>query len=211
MGCIVLTIMIAGERFIAHAIERREDWLMQERIKEVAARIKELRGILEIGTDEMANDLNVSKGQYERYEDGKEDIPASELYEISKKLGVEMSILLTGEAPRMHYFTVTRKGQGVSVERRKEYKYQSLASNFINKRAEPFIVTVEPKPENAVVHTNSHPGQELNYVLEGSLRFIIREQDFVLNEGDSVYFDSSCEHAMVALNNKIARFLAIIM
>jgi quercetin dioxygenase-like cupin family protein len=202
---------MAGEHFIAHGIELREDWLMQERIKEVAARIKELRGILEIGTDEMANDLNVSKGQYERYEDGKEDIPASELYEISKKLGVEMSILLTGEAPRMHYFTVTRKGQGVSVERRKEYKYQSLASNFINKRAEPFIVTVEPKPENAVVHTNSHPGQELNYVLEGSLRFIIREQDFVLNEGDSVYFDSSCEHAMVALNNKIARFLAIIM
>ena len=203
--------MMAGERFIAHGIEIREDWLMQERIKEVAARIKELRGILEIGTDEMANGLNVSKGQYERYEDGKEDIPASELYEISKKLGIEMSILLTGEAPRMHYFTVTRKGQGVSVERRKEYKYQSLASNFINKRAEPFIVTVEPKPENAGVHTNSHPGQEFNYVLEGSLRFIIREQDFILNEGDSVYFDSSCEHAMVALNNKIARFLAIIM
>ncbi|HEY3272634.1 MAG TPA: cupin domain-containing protein [Methanocella sp.] len=184
---------------------------MQERIKEVAARVKELRGILEIGTDEMANYLDVSKSQYERYENGEEDIPASMLYEISRKLGVEMSILLTGEAPRMHYFTVTRKGKGVSVERRKEYKYQNLASNFINKMAEPFIVTVEPKPENAKVHTNSHPGQEFNYVLDGSLRFIINDQEFVLDEGDSVYFDSGCGHAMVALNNQPARFLAIIM
>ena len=184
---------------------------MQEQIKEVAERIKELRGILEISTDEMAGYLNVDKTKYLRYENGEEDIPASELYEISKKLGVEMSILLTGETPRMHYFTVTRKGKGVSVERRKQYKYQNLAFNFINKKAEPFIVTVEPKPKNAPVHTNSHPGQEFNFVLEGSLRFIIRDQDFVLNEGDSIYFDSSCDHAMVALNDKSARFLAIIM
>jgi quercetin dioxygenase-like cupin family protein len=111
----------------------------------------------------------------------------------------------------MHYFTVTRKGQGISVERRKQYKYQSLASNFINKKAEPFIVTVEPKPKGAAVQTNAHPGQEFNYVLEGSLKFIIRDQEFVLEAGDSIYFDSSCEHAMIALGGKPARFLAIIM
>src|SRR5208337_5197212 len=110
---------------------------MQEKIKEVAARIKELRGILEMGTDEMSRDLNIGKEQYLRYENGEEDIPASDLFEISKKLGVDMSILLTGETPRMHYFTVTRNGKGVSVERRKQYKYQSLAFNFINKKAEP--------------------------------------------------------------------------
>ena len=122
---------------------------MQERIKEVADRIKELRDILEISSNDMSTYLRISQEKYLRYENGEEDIPASILYEISRKLGVEMSILLTGETPRMHYFSVTRNGQGVSVERRKQYKYQSLASNFINKKAEPFVVTVEPKPENA--------------------------------------------------------------
>jgi len=159
----------------------------------------------------MASSLRVGLEQYQRYENGTEDIPASALYEVSHKLGVEMSILLTGEAPRMHYFTVTRKGKGVSVERRKQYKYQSLASNFINKKAEPFIVTVEPGPADATVHTNAHPGQEFNLVLEGSLKFIIKDHEIVLDEGDSIYFDSGCEHAMVALKNKPARFLAIIM
>lgn len=184
---------------------------MQERIKEVAARVKELREILEISPASMASHLGISAETYRKYEAGEEDIPASVLYEISRKLGVEMSVLLTGETPKMHYFTVTRKGKGVSVERRKQYKYQSLASNFINKQAEPFIVTTEPKPESTPVHTNSHPGQEFNYVLEGSLKLIIKDHEFILNEGDSIYFDSGCDHAMVALNNKPARFLAIIM
>ncbi|AFD00643.1 transcriptional regulator (Cupin domain/ Helix-turn-helix.) [Methanocella conradii HZ254] len=182
---------------------------MQERIKEVADRIKELRNILGISIDDMSGYLKVGREKYLRYENGEEDIPASVLYEISRKLGVEMSILLTGETPRMHYFTVTRKGKGVSVERRKQYKYQSLAANFINKKAEPFIVTVDPNKTE--VQTNSHPGQEFNYILEGSLKLIIRDNEIVLNEGDSIYFDSSCEHAMVALNGRPAKFLAIIM
>ncbi len=184
---------------------------MQERIKEVATRIKELRDILGLSLDDMSSHLKLSKEKYLKYENGEEDIPASVLYEISRKLGVEMSILLTGETPRMHYFSVTRKGKGVSVERRKQYKYQSLASNFINKKAEPFVVTVEPKPAGTKVQTNTHPGQEFNFVLEGSLKLIIKDHEFILAEGDSIYFDSGCEHAMVALNNKPARFLAIIM
>jgi transcriptional regulator with XRE-family HTH domain len=184
---------------------------MQERIKEVATRIKELRDILGLSLDDMSSHLKLSKEKYLKYENGEEDIPASVLYEISRKLGVEMSILLTGETPRMHYFSVTRKGKGVSVERRKQYKYQSLASNFINKKAEPFVVTVEPKPARTKVQTNTHPGQEFNFVLEGSLKLIIKDHEFILAEGDSIYFDSSCEHAMVALDNKPARFLAIIM
>lgn len=184
---------------------------MQEKIKEVAARVKELRDILGISLDDMASYLGINGEKYLKYENGEEDIPASILYEISHRLGVEMSILLTGETPRMHFFSVTRKGQGVSVERRKQYKYQSLASNFINKKAEPFIVTVEPKPENAEIHTNSHPGHEFNYVLEGSFKLIIKDHEIILEEGDSIYFDSSCAHAMVARNNKPASFLAIIM
>jgi quercetin dioxygenase-like cupin family protein len=184
---------------------------MQERLKEVAARIKELRDILGISLEDMSSHLRISPEKYLKYENGVEDISVSVLYEISRKLGVEMSILLTGEAPRMHYFTVTRKGKGASVERRKQYKYQSLAPNFINKTAEPFVVTVEPKPEKTVVPTNSHPGQEFNYVLDGSLKLIIKDHEIILEEGDSIYFDSGCEHAMVARNNKPARFLAIIM
>jgi mannose-6-phosphate isomerase-like protein (cupin superfamily) len=153
----------------------------------------------------------MSPQAYRKYENGEQDIPASILYEISRKLGVEMSILLTGEAPRMHYFTVTRRGKGVIVDRREHYKYQSLAGNFINKRAEPMLVTVPAGLDSGAIERNSHPGQEFNYVLEGSLKLLIKDQEILLKKGDSIYFDSSCDHAMVALDGKPARFLAIVM
>ena len=118
---------------------------MKEKMKEIAQRVSELRELSEVGPDEMADHLNVPVETYMNYEEGINDIPASVLYEIAQKLNVDMGLLLTGEETRMHIFTVTRKGKGVRVERRKQYKYENLAEKFIHKKAEPFIVTVKPR------------------------------------------------------------------
>jgi quercetin dioxygenase-like cupin family protein len=99
----------------------------------------------------------------------------------------------------------------VEVERRSPYRYQSLAYNFIHKKAEPFMVTVEPGPADREVSLNSHPGQEFNYVLEGKLMLVIDGTELVLEEGDSVFFDSGAGHGMKALGGGRARFLAIIL
>jgi len=96
------------------------------------------------------------------------------------------------------------------VERRKEYKYQSLASGFRGRTADPFIVTVEPKPDDTPLHTNSHQGQEFNLITEGTLELTIGKKVLTLNEGDSIYFDATQPHCMRALNNAPVKFLAII-
>jgi len=184
---------------------------MKEKMKEIAQRVSELRKLSEVGPDEMADHLNVPVKTYTGYEDGKIDIPASVLYEIAQKLNVDMGLLLTGEETRMHIFTVTRKDKGVRVERRKQYKYENLAEKFIHKKAEPFIVTVKPRDDEGKPSTNSHPGQEFNYIIKGSLKLYIHDNELVLEKGDSVFFDSSYEHAMEALNGKKAKFLAIIL
>jgi len=184
---------------------------MNEKMKEIGLRIMELRELSDISIGDMSNYLEIPQETYQQYEDGKKDIPASILFEIAHKLEVDMGLLLTGEETRMHIFSVTRKGKGVEVGRRKQYKYENLAEKFIHKKAEPFIVTVEPKDEVAKPSTNTHPGQEFNYVLEGVLKIYIHDNEITLNEGDSIFFDSSYEHAMQALENKPAKFLAIVM
>ena len=78
------------------------------------------------------------------------------------------------------------------------------------KKSEFFIVTVDPK-EDKTPSLNNHPGQEFNYILEGSLKLFIHNNEIELNPGDSVIFDSTHKHAMVALNNKPAKFLAVLM
>lgn len=183
---------------------------MSEQIKQIAARIRDLREISGYSVEDVAKELKVSEETYREYEGGNTDIPVSFLYELASIFKVELTAILTGEDPKLRTYALVRNGKGVSVERRKEYKYQSLAYNFAHKKAEPFLVTVDSEATDAPIHLNSHPGQEFNYVLEGSLKIIINNHEVILNEGDSLYFDSGFSHGMKALNGKPAKFLAII-
>lgn len=184
---------------------------MSDQIKQIATRIHELREISGASLEDTAKDLKISVETYQKYESGYVDIPVSFLYAIAGKFNVELTSILTGDAPRLRTYSLVRNGKGISVERRKEYKYQSLAYNFVHKMIEPFLVTVEPEPDDAVFHYNSHPGQEFNYVLEGTMKVIINDNELILNQGDSLYFDSNAKHGMKAMDGKQAKFLAIIL
>ena len=105
-------------------------------------------------------------------------------------------------------YYVVRKGHGLSVERTKAYKYQSLASGFTDRKAEVFIVTVEPKPSAHTIYKNTHPGQEFNLILEGAMELYLNGKTIVLEEGDSIYFDSTKPHGMKAIGKQPVRFLA---
>lgn len=184
---------------------------MQEKIKEISTRVKELRELSDMSLEEMAAKLDTSVDYLRAFEAGNGDISASKLYEISQLLGVDLALLLTGEAPKMNVFTVTRSGQGVIVDRRKEYKYQALAANFAEKKCEPFLVTVPPEDENTKIAQNCHPGQEMDYMLEGTLKVVIHSNEIILNPGDCIYYDSSNPHGMKAIGDKPAKFIAIIL
>jgi quercetin dioxygenase-like cupin family protein/DNA-binding XRE family transcriptional regulator len=184
---------------------------MSSEIKQIAERLKALREISGYSIEALAQEFGVSTEVYLAYEEGMTDIPISFLFKAAWKFGVQLTALLTGEDPKLRTYSLVRKGKGLVVNRRKEYKYQNLAYNFHNKKAEPFLVTVEPQDENSPIPLNSHPGQEFNYVVEGSVKIIIGKHTVILNEGDSLYFDSSQKHGMQALNGKTAKFLAIIL
>jgi quercetin dioxygenase-like cupin family protein len=181
---------------------------MQETLEEVGSRLRELRELSKVTIDDMADYLKMPVDKYKCYEDGKADIPASSLIDIARKLDVDMELLLTGREPKMNIFTVTRKGEGAEMERRKQYDYQSLAGKFAHKKAEPFIVTIQPKK---IAPSYSHPGQEFEYILEGTLKIRLLDHEIILNEGDSIFFDSSYEHAIEALNDKPVKLLAMLM
>ncbi len=184
---------------------------MQEQIKQIAQRLKGLRDALDLSLVQMAEKMGIAVADYEKYESGNSDIPMSFLYEVAKTFNVEMASLISGDDAHMSAYFVTRKGQGVSIERTKAYKYQALAMGFKNAKAEPFIVTVEPKPEDTPMTLNTHPTQEFNLVLEGRMLFQIAGKDLILETGDSIYFDASKPHGMKALDGKAVEFLAIIL
>ena len=181
---------------------------MNTEVVQIASRIRELRDILDITVEEMAEDTGISQQDYLAYESGETDIPISALYTIAHKLGVDFTVLLTGESPRMETHCVVRGGNGVEVERYAGYKFNSLAFNYKDRTMEPMLVTLEPdgKQHDLV----SHSGQEFNYVTRGTVRVTVGARHFDLNAGDSIYFDPRIPHGQMALGDEQARFLTVI-
>lgn len=180
-------------------------------LKQIGERIKGLRESIELSPKKMASILEVDAYDYLLYEAGKKDISISFLQRMEREFNVDLATLMFGEEPRMSSYFVTRKDKGMSVERVSAYKYQSLTAGFSNNVCEVFMVTIEPKPEDTDYFRNIHAGQEYNMVIEGSMSININGKEIVLEEGDSIYFDSSLPHGMKALNDKEVKFLAVIL
>ena len=178
--------------------------------EQVAARVRELRDILGISVAEAAAKCGVGEATYRGYEDGSVPMPINDLYGLAELFGVDVTVLLTGEQPRMNAYTVVRAGTGTHVDRYEGYQFESLASNFKGRVIEPMIVTLEPHGDEA--HEPAlvtHFGQEFNLVLEGHVRVVVGRSSFVLGPGDSIYFDATLRHGQRAVGGS-ARFLTII-
>lgn len=151
--------------------------------------------------------MNVSVAEYNQYENAESDIPIGVIYAVAAALNVDPTVLLTGDAPRMSDYTIVRQGRGVSVERYKGYKFSSLAFNYIGRQFDPMVVDLEPmeNPPELVVHG----GQEFNYVLKGTVQLVIGSREFLLEAGDSAFFNPMTPHGQRAVGGPV-KFLTII-
>ncbi|MDR2525511.1 MAG: XRE family transcriptional regulator [Oscillospiraceae bacterium] len=177
---------------------------------EIGVRLREMRELAELSSEALAERLGVSAALLASYEAGEADVPVAVLHEAAAALGVSTTELLTGETARLHQYAVMRANKGVAVSRRETYDYRSLGYNFEGRQMDPYLITIQPQPGDAAPRCNIHGGQEFHYCLEGSFLLQIGSHSIILGEGDSVYFDSSCPHGMVAQGGKPARSLVII-
>jgi quercetin dioxygenase-like cupin family protein len=182
---------------------------MSEELTQTGLRIKAVREALGLSPKDFAKGIKLDENVYLDYENGVKEVPIDVLHAISSKYNVEMTSLVTGYDPHLKRIEIVKRDKGLVIERRKEYKYQDLAVCFAHKKAEIFLVTVKPKKEE-IKHAYSHLGQEFNYILEGKLKIVFEGKEYILEEGDSVYFNCGYCHTMIAIGDKSAKLLAVV-
>ena len=182
---------------------------MDEAIKQIGERLKGLREVLNIPAEEVAELCEISLDHYLKIESGEADPSVYRLSKISKRYGIDLDVLLFGEEPRMKGYYVTRKGQGPEIDRNNQYKYQSLAVGFKDRKVNPFMVQVDPLPGDKKPNKNGHDGQEYDYVIEGQLEVTIEEKVMVLNPGDSIQIHSQTPHDWVNNTNRVVKILTV--
>ncbi len=182
-------------------------------ISEIAQRIRELREIMGFSTAFMAEKTNLDEKQYIIYETGEIDIPFSFIHKCALAFGVEMTELLEGKTAKLSTYTVTRRGEGQRTAKEDGIDIANLAPKFKDKLAEPYYVKYEYSKEqqNKPIHLTTHSGQEFDLVLSGELKVQVGSHVEVLKEGDSIYYNSSTPHGMIAVGGKDCVFCAVVM
>ena len=182
-------------------------------IQEIALRIREMRGIMGFSVEEMAEKTQLTPEVYRQYEGGRVDLPFTFIHKCSLAFGIEITDLLEGHSAHLSNYTVTRKGKGVTTAREQGIQIQNLAPMFRQKLAEPYWVKYDyvQEQQHRPIHMTTHSGQEFDLIIRGTLKVQVGDHIEILNEGDSIYYNSSTPHGMIAVDGRECTFLAVVL
>ena len=186
---------------------------LEFRLSEIAGRIRELREIENLSREDLAKKTGVTLDEYIACEEGKSDLNFAFLYRCALALGVDVTDIIEGASPKLTGYTVTRRGAGQRVEQAHGMVYYNLASQFKNRIAEPLYVNAAFSEEAQYrdIELTSHAGQECDIVISGRLKVQVGTHAEVLEPGDSIYYDSSTPHGMIAVGGQDCLFYAIVL
>lgn len=179
----------------------------------IGGKIRALRESRNATLDQLASETKLTKGQLSRIENGKVSSPVSTLTRIAACLGVAPGDLFSMHVPESRAILVRNDARRVIVGRASKlgHTYESLAFDLpFEKDFEPYLMIIEEKKIDPKHNVFRHPGQELLFMLDGSMDYRHGDETFRLNPGDSLYFDGMISHGPLAVYNPPVRFLSII-
>jgi transcriptional regulator with XRE-family HTH domain len=180
----------------------------------IGSKIKELRKAKKLTLQSVARETGFSPALISQIENNNVSPPIATLSKIARFFDVKISHFFDEEEVDCKY-EVVRKADRREVNRvisvagtGHGYTYEALSFRKRNKKMEPFVVTVEARPEEETLY--SHDGEEFLLILSGQAEIILEEDRILLEEGDAVYFDSSIRHRMLACGDGPTEVLAIV-
>jgi transcriptional regulator with XRE-family HTH domain len=190
---------------------------MKEELKDLnlGQKIKNLRQRKGISRQQIVERTGLSKPLLSQIESEVVAPPVATLLKISQALNVNIGYFFQEEETGKRA-VVVRKNERKQVFRRIHedpskvgYYYESLAYPKADKHMEPFQVQFEIKRKEDLIFF-THKGEEFVFILEGQLEFNYENETFLLEAGDSLYFDSSLPHAFRATGKKNALAIDVI-
>jgi len=170
-----------------------------------------IRKLKELTLDDLAKRTGFTKGYLSRVENSEKAPPVSTLLNIAKALDVGMSELF-GEGREFTSFSLVKKDERQQMARDGTifgYSYETLAHTYPSKKMEPYILTVPPDIKEHALF--KHQGEEMLFVLKGRMKFLHADNEYFLETGDCMYFDSDLPHRGFALGGSEVKLLMVIL
>lgn len=186
--------------------------------KIIGEKIKSLREAKQLTVADIAERSGLSSEQIERIE-GNVDFPSlAPLIKIARVLGVRLGTFLDDQAELGPVISRRVDGSDTNsinftnneAQGRKHMVYHSLSQDKSGRHMEPFLIDVAPSEEGVDFILSTHEGEEFIYVLDGVIEINYGKHTYVLEAGDSIYYDSIIAHHVHAASNETARILGVV-
>ncbi len=183
-------------------------------ISNIGLKIKEFRERKEISIEEMSKRSGLPVDLIEHIEHDHYYPGLSPLIKISRVLGTRLGTFLDSE--NSSDCVVVKKEQRKDTVRflssQKDSAsliFESLGQNKKDRNMEPFYVTLPPESSQDA-YKSSHEGEEFIFILKGQVEIFHGEKTHILEEGDSIYYDSIVPHNVHSYQGQEAVILAIV-
>jgi transcriptional regulator with XRE-family HTH domain len=188
-----------------------------ENNKIIGEKIRHIRESKNLSVQEIAERTGLSAEQIEHIENNQVFPSLAPLIKIARVLGVRLGTFLDDQAELGP--VITRKidnGENSSIRfannaphEKKNMEYHSLSQDKSGRHMEPFLIDILPaKGVDFILST--HEGEEFIYVLEGVIEINYGKSAYILEEGDSIYYDSIIAHHVHTGNDSKARILGVV-
>jgi transcriptional regulator with XRE-family HTH domain len=183
--------------------------------KNIGGKVKSIRESRNLNIDEVSERSGVSKVQIERIEDNIELPSLAPLIKIARVLGVRLGTFLDDQTqlgPVVSRAKDLEENNTIrftndSTVARKHMEYHSLSQDKAGRHMEPFLINITSGQDKFTL--SSHEGEEFIYVLDGTIEISYGKEKYVLEAGDSIYYDSIVAHH-VHSHGAPARILGVV-
>ena len=178
----------------------------------VGAQVRETRRALGMTLADLARTASVSLGMLSKIENGQSSPSLATLQALAAALNVPIATFFA-KFDEKREATFVKAGQGLAIERRgssRGHLYQLLGHSLRSAtRVEPFLITLDETSDAHPIF--EHPGVEFIYMLEGELTYRHGGESYVLEPGDSLFFDAQALHGPLELRRLPAVYLSVIV
>ena len=179
--------------------------------RKLAGRIKTYRERLGLTIEELAEKSGVGERVIAELEAGNSYPALGAMVKLSRALGQRLGTftddqfsadpVIVRSAERVGECAVHHSAQSGG------FTYFPLGKDKPDRHMEPFFIEIAG---DATADFSSHEGEELIFVLEGSVRLDYGKDSFVLNQGDSMYYNSVVSHRVNTADGKPAKIHAVV-
>ena len=189
--------------------------IQKEKILELAIgrEIKDFRRQQRITVAELSVNTGLSIGMLSKIENGITSPSLTTLQTLSNALSVPLTSFFRRFEEKRTAVSV-KAGEGVEIERegtRAGHQYNLLGhigANSSGVTVEPYLITL--KNETDIFPTFQHEGIEYLYMLEGKIEYRHGNETYILNAGDSLFFEADSPHGPEKLHVLPIKFLSVI-